>query len=215
MGNLLGFGYAVPRRRMSSEVLKDAWQVPPIAELKRGGPDATESGKDGRRKRPAQDKAVAGYDEDAITLALQAAHDALDWLAPRGFDPGTIGSVVFASTTSPFLERSAAAFLGDALGLAPDIRALNVGGSISSGVDALLLANDLSSTGPSLVVAADVRTAAPGDPLEAVLCEADKHEMNVMVGVGGYAWFDFTQGSLQWHKTVADELFRDAPLVQD
>ena len=48
---------------------------------------------------------------------------------------------------------------------------------------------------------------AADDPLEAVLAEADKHGMNVMVGVGCYAWFDFTQGSLDWHKQVADELW--------
>ncbi|MBE0535439.1 MAG: DUF4434 domain-containing protein [Phycisphaerae bacterium] len=46
------------------------------------------------------------------------------------------------------------------------------------------------------------------DPLEAVLSQADEHGMHVMVGVGGYAWFDFTPGSLQWHKAVADELWK-------
>ena len=169
MGNVLGFGYAVPRRRMSADVLKDAWHAPPNAEPKRGANAAAEPSQDGK---PKQEKAVAGYDEDAITLAVQAAHDTLDWLVPRGFDPATIGSVVFASTTAPFLERSPAAFLAEALGLASDVRALNIGGSISSGVDALLLANDLSGSRPSLVVATEVRTAAPGDPLEAVLGDA-------------------------------------------
>ncbi len=48
---------------------------------------------------------------------------------------------------------------------------------------------------------------AAKDPLGAVLAEADKHGMHVMVGVGLYAWFDFTPGSLAWHKRVADELW--------
>ncbi len=48
---------------------------------------------------------------------------------------------------------------------------------------------------------------AATDPLGAVLDEADKHGMHVMVGVGLYAWFDFTPGSLAWHKRVADELW--------
>jgi len=48
---------------------------------------------------------------------------------------------------------------------------------------------------------------AAKDPLGAVLEEADKHGMHVMVGVGCYAWFDFTPGSLAWHKRVADELW--------
>lgn len=45
------------------------------------------------------------------------------------------------------------------------------------------------------------------DPVEAVLSEADKHDMSVFVGVGGYAWFDFSEGSLAWHKAVATELW--------
>ena len=45
------------------------------------------------------------------------------------------------------------------------------------------------------------------DPLEAVLAQADKNGMNVFVGVGAYAWFDFTLGSLRWHKKLATELW--------
>lgn len=45
------------------------------------------------------------------------------------------------------------------------------------------------------------------DPLEAILSEADKHGMNVFMGVGMYAWFDFTEGSLEWHKKIAKELW--------
>lgn len=45
------------------------------------------------------------------------------------------------------------------------------------------------------------------DPLEAVLSQADKNGMNVFIGVGLYAWFDFSKGSLDWHKKVANELW--------
>lgn len=45
------------------------------------------------------------------------------------------------------------------------------------------------------------------DPLEAIFSEADKNDMQVLVGVGMYAWFDFTPGSLEWHKRVAKELW--------
>jgi hypothetical protein len=48
---------------------------------------------------------------------------------------------------------------------------------------------------------------AAKDPVEAILSEADKLRMSVMVGVGLYAWFDFFPGSLVWHKKVADELW--------
>jgi hypothetical protein len=48
---------------------------------------------------------------------------------------------------------------------------------------------------------------AAKDPIEAVLTEADKQGMHVMMGVGMYAWFDYTPGSLAWHKKVAKELY--------
>jgi len=48
---------------------------------------------------------------------------------------------------------------------------------------------------------------ASKDPLEAILSEADRLGMHVMPGVGCYAFFDFTPGSLRWHKQVADELW--------
>ncbi len=48
---------------------------------------------------------------------------------------------------------------------------------------------------------------AAEDPIEAVLSEADKLGMQVLVGVGMFAWFDFTPESLEWHKRVAKELW--------
>lgn len=48
---------------------------------------------------------------------------------------------------------------------------------------------------------------AADDPIEAILSEADEHNMSVMVGVGMFAWFDFTPESLEWHKRVAKELW--------
>jgi hypothetical protein len=49
---------------------------------------------------------------------------------------------------------------------------------------------------------------AANDPLEAVLLKADKDGMSVFIAVGLYAWFDFTNGSLEWHKKVAEELWK-------
>ena len=46
------------------------------------------------------------------------------------------------------------------------------------------------------------------DPMEAILSEADRLHMNVFLGVGLYAWFDFSRDSLEWHKKVAEELWR-------
>jgi hypothetical protein len=54
---------------------------------------------------------------------------------------------------------------------------------------------------------ADRMPITANDPVEAILSEADRWGMNVFVGVGMYAWFDFTPASLEWHKKVAKELW--------
>jgi len=48
---------------------------------------------------------------------------------------------------------------------------------------------------------------ASHDALEAILSEADALHMHVFVGVGMYAWFDYSAPSLDWHKKVAGELW--------
>ena len=47
---------------------------------------------------------------------------------------------------------------------------------------------------------------AAKDPIEDILSEADRLSMHVFLGVGMYAWFDFSRASLEWHERVADEL---------
>jgi hypothetical protein len=51
------------------------------------------------------------------------------------------------------------------------------------------------------------KNIAADSALESVLSEADEHGMKVFLGVGMYAWFDFSQGSLDWSKKVAKELW--------
>ncbi|MBQ8838308.1 MAG: DUF4434 domain-containing protein [Bacteroidales bacterium] len=45
------------------------------------------------------------------------------------------------------------------------------------------------------------------DPLEAIMDEADRLGMNVLPGIGLFAWFDFSTESLEWHKRVTKEVF--------
>ena len=73
--------------------------------------------------------------------------------------------------------------------------------------------NTISNTGykglayyPSELFPGRAQVAAH-DPIEAILSEADRLQMNVFVGVGMYAWFDFSAPSLEWHKKVAAELW--------
>ncbi|MCX7635209.1 MAG: short-chain dehydrogenase, partial [Syntrophales bacterium] len=56
------------------------------------------------------EKAVANYDEDALTMAVSAGVNCL-----RGFDRQSVDAVYFASTTAPFKERQSANILAGAL----------------------------------------------------------------------------------------------------
>ena len=60
---------------------------------------------------------------------------------------------------------------------------------------------------PSKLYSARMDNICAKDPVEAILSQADELDMKVMVGVGMWAWFDFSPMSLEWHKAVAKELW--------
>lgn len=49
---------------------------------------------------------------------------------------------------------------------------------------------------------------AAEDPVEAIMSEADSLGMYVLPGIGMFAWFDFSEESLEWHKMVAEEIWK-------
>ncbi|MFZ2109233.1 MAG: 3-oxoacyl-[acyl-carrier-protein] synthase III C-terminal domain-containing protein [Roseiarcus sp.] len=98
--------------------------------------------------RAAGFRAVAGWDEDALTLAVEAAR----------FEVGRPDAVIFASTSAPFLERSHATLLVDALALDSRTRTNEVSGTRRCAVAALLDA--LLGRGEILVAAGEKRPTA-------------------------------------------------------
>jgi 3-hydroxy-3-methylglutaryl CoA synthase len=116
------------------------------------------------------EKAVANYDEDSVTMAVAAAIDCL-----RGVDRSSIDGVLFASTSYPFKEKQAAAIVARALDLRRDVLTADVGDSLRAGTIALRSAADAVKAGSArrvLVLAADVRMAAPRTAMEANLGDA-------------------------------------------
>lgn len=100
-------------------------------------------------------RAVAAFDEDALTLAVEAARLA----APSG----ALDKLVLATTSSPFHERLQAGLAIDALHLPGTTRAQDVGGSRRAGVSALLDA--LLGTGETLIAAGENRPGQAGNGL--------------------------------------------------
>lgn len=117
------------------------------------------------RSTPQRGRAVAGPDEDSLTLASDAAAAVLG--------PGGLGGLLVATTTAPCAERSTAAVLAVALRLDATVYAADLGGTLRAGTTALVLGATLARAGDEVVVsAADRRDAEPGSDLEPLLGDA-------------------------------------------
>lgn len=144
---IVAFGAYVPRRRLARKAIADThgWFAPGLASLAKG------------------ERAMANWDEDAVTMAVEAARDAL---TGRGRDG--LSSLRFASTTGPFVDRLHAGLVAEALDLGgnggSEVHTVDVSTTQRAGTSALLDA--LLSSGESLVVAAENRRTKAASPLE-------------------------------------------------
>lgn len=110
------------------------------------------------------EKAVANYDEDAITMAVAAGIDCL-----KGLERDKIDGLLFASTSLPYRERQNAAIIKEALCLKDSVRSGDVTGSLKSGTTALLEALDSVAAGSmkqALVCAGECRLGKMGSAQE-------------------------------------------------
>jgi 3-hydroxy-3-methylglutaryl CoA synthase len=152
------------------------------------------------------EKAVAYFDEDSVTMAVEAARDCLGDL-----DSNPIDGLYFATTTSPYKEKQCAAIMAIALHMRRDISTIDVNTSLRAGASAFGMAMDAIQAGSAnsvLVTAADIRMAAPagmteqglGDGAGAILLGND----NVIAEIqGSYSITDELVGT--WR--AADDTF--------
>ena len=144
MIGIKSFGAYIPVYRLSEAELARAW-----------------GGRGGKGER-----AVANYDEDSITMAVEAAVDCL-----TGFDRGIVDSLLFASTTSPYTEKMSASIVSGATDLGNEVNTMDLTGSTRVGTTALKVACDAVKSGSAknvLVTVADCRLAPPASESEPV-----------------------------------------------
>lgn len=154
MAGICSYGGYVPRYRLNRGLIYQAmgWMNP--ANI------ANASG----------ERAVANFDEDALTMAVAAGMDAL-----RGMDRQNVGGLYLASTTMPYKERLNAGIVTAALGLNDQIRAADFSGGIKSGTTALLAALEgveSKRVDNILVTAADSRLGKPASAQELIFGDA-------------------------------------------
>lgn len=144
MIGIKSYGAYIPVYRLSESELARAW-----------------GGRGGRGEI-----AVANYDEDSITMAVEAAIDCLN-----GTDRDIADSLYFASTTPPYSEKMSASIVAAATDLRDDLFTLDIGNSLRCGTSAIKAAHDSIKSGSAkniLVTAADCRLAPPASEFESV-----------------------------------------------
>ena len=131
---ILSFGAYVPTFRITRQAIAQAisW-ASPGAKAQKG------------------ERSFANWDEDSITMGVEAARDCL---SHPDVDPSAIRQLVFASTTPVFHEPQQASFLHAALRLQDDCLTQDSGGTVRCGL--LALHQALEQTAPAWVVAADM-----------------------------------------------------------
>jgi hydroxymethylglutaryl-CoA synthase len=113
------------------------------------------------------ERSVANYDEDSLTMAVEACIDCL-----TDTDAGTVDGLVFATTTAPYSEKQGSAVMALALDLPRDSRTADMTDSLRAGAAGMVWARDAIEAGSLskvLVAASDCRLAAPSTMLEQVL----------------------------------------------
>ena len=142
---ILAFGAYIPERRLQRSVILAAhgWFAGGLGGLAKG------------------ERAVANWDEDTITMAVEAARDCL-----TGIDRASVAAVTLASTTLPFADRLNAGVVKEALALSDTIVAGDTTGSQRAGTTGLIQA--LTGSGTQLVVGAELRKARPASEAEMI-----------------------------------------------
>ena len=135
MVGIVSYGSYIPSYRLPRDVIAKEWDGPSL-----GG-----------------ERALASFDEDSLTLAMNASIDALGDRNPKA-----VAGIFFASTTSPYREKQAAATVATVLDTGKELRTMDFTDSLRAGTSALLTALDLAKAGELLLVCAgDARMGEP------------------------------------------------------
>jgi 3-hydroxy-3-methylglutaryl CoA synthase len=145
MAGITAYGAYVPRRRLQRKAVAqaNAWFAPNLVGGAKG------------------ERAMANWDEDAVTMAFEAGRDCLPASDPVK-DRAHVDAVYFASTTLPFSDRQNAGIVAGALSLAQNISSIDLSSSQRAGTSGLIAALDAVKAGRAkapLFVVSDKRTA--------------------------------------------------------
>lgn len=147
MAGIISYGAYVPIYCLSRDLIAQAWGSASLGGV----------------------KAVASYDEDTITMAIEAGFDCLGDADPRQLD-----ALYFASTTAPYKEKQSSSLIATVLDLRQDILTSDFSNSLRSGASAFAAALNAignKSARRVLITVADARLGAPESDSEQIFAD--------------------------------------------
>lgn len=144
---IVGYGAYVPRYRLPATEVARVW-------------------KGGGGGLPVKEKAVPGLDEDTLTIALEAARNAL---TRAQIDPQHIGAVWVGSESHPYAVKPTSTVVAEAIGATPYTEAADWEFACKAGTEAMQAGMGFVASGMAsyvLSIGADTAQGRPGDALE-------------------------------------------------
>ncbi|MCC7206921.1 MAG: hydroxymethylglutaryl-CoA synthase [Anaerolineae bacterium] len=144
---IVGYGAYLPRYRLPGAEVARVWT---------GGLGGS----------PVKEKAVAGLDEDVITMAIEAARNAL---ARAQIDPTLIRAVWVGSESHPYAVKPSSTIVAEAIGAAPNTEAADWEFACKAGSEALQASIGLVGSRMAqyaMSIGMDTAQGRPGDALE-------------------------------------------------
>ncbi len=144
---LVGYGAYVPQYRLPGVEIARVWT-------------------NGLGGSPVKEKAVAGLDEDVITMSVEAARNAI---ARAGIDPQQIRAVWVGSESHPYAVKPSSTIVAESIGASPSIQAADWEFACKAGTEAVQASIGLIGSGMgkyALSIGMDTAQGRPGDALE-------------------------------------------------
>jgi len=158
MAGITAYGAYIPRLRLQRKAMAsaNAWFAPNLMAAAKG------------------ERAMANWDEDCVTMAVEAGRDCLPAADPLR-DRAHVDAIYFASTTMPFSDRQNAGVVAAALGLSESVSSADVASSQRAGLSALIAAMDAVVSGrvkSPLVVSGEKRKSRAASAQEMQIGDA-------------------------------------------
>lgn len=144
---IVGYGAYVPRYRLPGREIARIWTQ-------------------GRGSSPVREKAVAGLDEDVITMSIEAARNAI---ARARVPASEIRAVWVGSESHPYAVKPSSTVVAESVGATPAVMAADLEFACKAGTEALQASIGIISSGMgryTLAIGMDTAQGRPGDELE-------------------------------------------------